>query len=71
LAPIGVDVAERPAAEGREAEAEDRADVAVARAPEDALAEAVRGLVDHEQGAALGDLVGRQVLLRLDDRGAA
>src|SRR5690606_29602006 len=42
-----IDVAKRTAAEGREAEPEDRADVAVARAPEDALAEAMGGLV-HE-----------------------
>src|SRR5690606_14703672 len=52
-----VEVAEGAAAEGREAEPEDRADVAVARRAEDPLAPAVQRLVDELQVAALLDLV--------------
>src|SRR5690348_8216350 len=42
-----IDVAERPAAERRKAEPEDRADVAVARAPQNAFLEAEERFV-HE-----------------------
>src|SRR5207253_5140294 len=54
-----VGVAERTAPEGRPAEAEHGADVAVARGAEDLLAQALRRLVDHLQDAALGDLLAR------------
>src|SRR5207249_860012 len=57
-------IPEGTAAERRPAEPEDRADVAVARGAEDALAQAMRGLVHHLQHAALGDLAGgRRVAL--------
>ncbi len=62
--PERVGVAERPAAEGREAEAEDRADVAVARAAQDALAQAADRLVHHLQHHPLLDLRRRDRLAR-------
>src|SRR5207248_1298714 len=49
--------AKRPAQKRREAEAEDRPDVAVARASQHAVAEAANRLVHHLQRAALGHLV--------------
>src|SRR4051812_19095962 len=55
-----VRVAEGAATEGRPAEAEDRADVAVARRAEDVLAEAVCRLVDHLQDTAFRDFVARR-----------
>src|SRR5204862_7554784 len=62
-------VAEGTAAERRPAQAEDRADVAVARGTEDALPQAVRRLVHHLQRAALGDLGGRRRAALLPLRG--
>ena len=56
----GVDVAERPAAERREPDAEHRADVAVARRAHDALLETAHGLVDHRERAAALDFLRRQ-----------
>src|SRR5689334_8323167 len=52
-----VHVAERTAAKGREADAEDRSDVAVPRAPQDALVEAAQRFVHERHGAAETDLV--------------
>src|ERR1039457_2925954 len=55
-----VDETERPAAERRKADAEHRADVAVARRADDVLLEAARPLVDHRERAAALDLLTRQ-----------
>ena len=62
FAPLGVGPAERTAAEGREAQAEDRADVAVARAAQDPFTQREDGLVDHLQHAALDDLLAVDLL---------
>src|SRR6266850_7170223 len=51
-----VRVPEGTAAERGPAQAEHRADVAIAGGAEDPLSQAMRGLVDHLQRAALGDL---------------
>src|SRR5574342_906246 len=54
--PHGVGPAEGAAQEGREAQAEDGAHVAVAGAAQDAFAQAADGLVHHLQGDPLRDL---------------
>src|SRR6266496_4935562 len=51
-----VGVAQRPAAEGRKAEPEDRADVAVARIPDHTLAQRPRSLIHHAEQQALENL---------------
>src|SRR5579885_2319928 len=56
-----VHIPERAAAEGREADPEDRADVAVPRRPQHALLKTQRGLVDHREDASLDDLIGRNL----------
>ena len=52
---LGIDVAKGAASERGEAEPEDRSQVAVAGRGEDAFVEAVRGLVDHQQGQPVLD----------------
>src|SRR5213075_1059939 len=51
-----VDIPERSAAEGREAESEHRADVPVARRTQDSFLQTTHGLVDHREHAAPHDV---------------
>src|SRR5262245_21996757 len=60
-----VGITERTAAERREAEPKDRADVAVARIAENAFGEATDRLRDHLDREALAELVERPLLLRV------
>src|SRR5690348_12159257 len=53
LGGLAVDVTEGPAAEGREADPEHRADVAVAWGPQHAFLEAEHRFIDHRENAAL------------------
>src|SRR5580765_1325902 len=61
-----VGVAQRPAAERRESEAEDGADIAVARGPDDVLAERARGFIHNPQHQPLHDLRRPGTAVRMD-----
>src|SRR5437879_9892567 len=61
-----VRVAERPATERREAEPEDRPDVAVAGRAHHAIADRSRGLVQHAVHEALQDLGEAGAAVRVD-----
>src|ERR1019366_394110 len=61
-----IDIAERPTTESRETDPEDRAHVAVARVPHDAVAETPDRLVHHGERAPLRDLLARKLDVRLD-----
>ncbi len=64
-----VEVVERAAAEGREAHAQDRADIAVARAGDGALFQAPGGLVDHHEGQAIAAIGSAEVFMAKTDEG--
>src|SRR5436190_19805757 len=59
-------VSQRAAAEGRKTEAEDRADVAVSRIADHALAQGPRRLIDHAEHEPLQDLRGTRSPVRMD-----
>src|SRR6185295_15372380 len=61
-----VSVAQRPAAKRREPEAEDGADIAVARAPDHVLAERACGFIHNPQHQALHDLGGTGTAVGMD-----
>src|SRR5438093_863103 len=59
-------VPQRAAAEGREAESEDRADVAVSRIADHALAQGPRRLIDHAEHEPLQDLRGTRAAVGMN-----
>src|SRR5258705_11451188 len=61
-----VGIPERPATERRKTEPEDRADVTIARAPDDALAERPCRFIDHAEHEALQNLGRPQSAIRVD-----
>src|SRR6266550_7949199 len=61
-----VGIPERPATERRKAESEDRADVTIARAPDDALAERPCCFIHHAEHEALQNLGRTRAAIRVD-----
>src|SRR5437867_12877342 len=66
-----VRIAQRPAAERRKAESEDRADVPIARTPDNGLTEGPGGFIHDREHEPLENLRGTRATVRMDKIGRA